>query len=228
MFNFEIWKFVLVQNLLKLIICWIWKFVKFQNFLNLNFFKFYNRWIFVTSYQLFFLTNNNYPVVKSQQNLTLKHGVTGTNDSSVKNELYEQVVGLIDLILDGRKCHLESIRGTEKFVILLKQYEAERTNLIQPLSKFLLNSLTQENLSVLKIIDSSISLSKKRAVRERSNAGRKVLRLCLVGTNLWTNRQQKSSRQLYGKIFVPGLCRIFIFLVIFFKLNNFYSYLYNA
>ncbi|KAH0548930.1 nuclear pore complex protein Nup133 [Cotesia glomerata] len=67
------------------------------------------------------------------QNLTLKHGVTGTNDTSLKNELYEQIVGLVDLILDGKKCHLESIRGTDKFEILVKQYEAERTNLIAPL-----------------------------------------------------------------------------------------------
>lgn len=71
----------------------------------------------------------------TMQNLTLKYGVTGTNDSSIKKELYNQVVGLIDLILDGRKCHLESIRGTEKFEILLKQYETERSNLIQPLIK---------------------------------------------------------------------------------------------
>ncbi|XP_063979261.1 nuclear pore complex protein Nup133 [Diachasmimorpha longicaudata] len=71
----------------------------------------------------------------TMENLTLKHGVTGTNDSAVMNELYDQVVGLIDLILDGRKCHLESIRGTEKFDILLKQYETERANLIQPLIK---------------------------------------------------------------------------------------------
>ncbi|KAK0083764.1 hypothetical protein PV325_008252 [Microctonus aethiopoides] len=69
------------------------------------------------------------------QNLTLKHGVTGTNDSAIKNELYDQIVGLIDLILDGRKCHLESIRGSDKFEILLKQYETERTNLIQQLIK---------------------------------------------------------------------------------------------
>ncbi|XP_034943346.1 nuclear pore complex protein Nup133 [Chelonus insularis] len=68
-------------------------------------------------------------------NLTLKHGVTGTNDSSLITELYNQIVGLIDLILDGRKCHLESIRGSDKFEVLLKQYENERTNLIQPLIK---------------------------------------------------------------------------------------------
>ncbi|XP_015437320.1 PREDICTED: nuclear pore complex protein Nup133 [Dufourea novaeangliae] len=68
-------------------------------------------------------------------NLTLKHGITGTNDSAVRSELYEQLVSFIDLILDGRKCHLESVRDTEKFEILLKQYETDRTNLIQPLIK---------------------------------------------------------------------------------------------
>ncbi|XP_034193341.1 nuclear pore complex protein Nup133 [Osmia lignaria lignaria] len=68
-------------------------------------------------------------------NLTLKHGITGTNDSTVRNELYEQLVSYIDLILDGRKSHLESVRGTEKFEILIKQYETDRTNLIQPLIK---------------------------------------------------------------------------------------------
>ncbi|KYN19289.1 hypothetical protein ALC57_08466 [Trachymyrmex cornetzi] len=66
------------------------------------------------------------------QSITIKHGITGTGDSTVRNELYEQLVSLIDLILDGRKCHLESIRGTEKFEVLLKQYETERANLIQP------------------------------------------------------------------------------------------------
>lgn len=68
-----------------------------------------------------------------QQSITLKH--TSTSDSVVRNELYEQLVSLIDLILDGRKCHLESIRGTEKFEILLKQYDTERSSLIQPLSE---------------------------------------------------------------------------------------------
>ncbi|XP_058801780.1 nuclear pore complex protein Nup133 isoform X2 [Phymastichus coffea] len=71
----------------------------------------------------------------TMQNLTLEHGVNSTIDANVRNELYEQLVSLIDLILDGRKCHLESIRGTEKFEILLKQYEAERASLIHPLIK---------------------------------------------------------------------------------------------
>lgn len=54
----------------------------------------------------------------------------------MRNELYEQLVSYIDLILDGRKCHLESVKGTEKFEILLKQYETDRMNLIQPLSMY--------------------------------------------------------------------------------------------
>ena len=73
--------------------------------------------------------------LSTMYNLTLKHGVTGTNDSTVRNELYEQLVSFIDLILDGRKCHLNSVHGTEKFEVLLKQYETDRTNLIQPLIK---------------------------------------------------------------------------------------------
>ncbi|EFN82872.1 nuclear pore complex protein Nup133 isoform X2 [Harpegnathos saltator] len=73
--------------------------------------------------------------LNTMQSITTKHGVTGTSDSTVRNELYAQLVILIDLILDGRKCHLESIRGTEKFEILLKQYETDRANLIQPLIK---------------------------------------------------------------------------------------------
>ncbi|KYM94728.1 hypothetical protein ALC62_14709 [Cyphomyrmex costatus] len=48
--------------------------------------------------------------LNTMQSITIKHGITGTGDSTVRNELYEQLVSLIDLILDGRKCHLESIR----------------------------------------------------------------------------------------------------------------------
>ncbi|XP_046481627.1 nuclear pore complex protein Nup133 isoform X1 [Neodiprion pinetum] len=73
--------------------------------------------------------------LQTMQSITLKYGVNGTSDHSVRNELYEQLVSLVDLILDGKKCHLESIRGTEKFEVLLKQYENERANLIQPLVK---------------------------------------------------------------------------------------------
>lgn len=41
----------------------------------------------------------------------------------------------MDIILDGRKCYLESIRGTEKFDILFQQYETERHAIIEPFCK---------------------------------------------------------------------------------------------
>ena len=71
-----------------------------------------------------------------QRNITLKHGARSTGDASLKNQLYDQVMHLVDIILDGRKCYLESIRGTEKFDILFQQYETERQSIIQPFCKY--------------------------------------------------------------------------------------------
>ncbi|PSN35523.1 hypothetical protein C0J52_23803 [Blattella germanica] len=66
------------------------------------------------------------------QNITLKYGARSTGDASLKNQLYDQLMHLVDIILDGRKCYLKSIRGTEKFDVLFQEYETERHNLIQP------------------------------------------------------------------------------------------------
>lgn len=54
----------------------------------------------------------------------------------LKNQLFDQLVHLIDIILDGHKCHLESIRGVDKFEALLLEYERERTTLIQQFCKY--------------------------------------------------------------------------------------------
>lgn len=67
-----------------------------------------------------------------QRNLTLKYGVRSTGDTTLKNHLYDQLLHLVDIILDGKKCYLESIRGTEKFDILFQQYETERHAIIEP------------------------------------------------------------------------------------------------
>jgi hypothetical protein len=70
-----------------------------------------------------------------QQNITLKYGAHSTSDTTLKNQLYDQLMHLIDVILDGRKCYLESVRGTEKFDILLQQYETERHAIIEQFCK---------------------------------------------------------------------------------------------
>lgn len=68
--------------------------------------------------------------------LTLEQGIRGTGDPSVRAELLDHLVNLVDLILDGRKSQVESLRNTPRFNILLQQYEADRINFIQPFCKF--------------------------------------------------------------------------------------------
>lgn len=43
------------------------------------------------------------------------------------------MVELVDFLLDGRKAYLDSLADTEKYTVLLQQYEAQRNDLIQPL-----------------------------------------------------------------------------------------------
>ncbi|XP_063220927.1 nuclear pore complex protein Nup133 isoform X2 [Bacillus rossius redtenbacheri] len=66
--------------------------------------------------------------LESLRKLTLKLGL----HSHVGAELAQQLVELTDFILDGRKCHLESLRGTDRFVFHLQSYEGDRYNLIKP------------------------------------------------------------------------------------------------
>lgn len=47
--------------------------------------------------------------------------------------MYDQYVSIVDLLLDARKCNIESVRNTPEFDTLLRQYQAERNNLIKPL-----------------------------------------------------------------------------------------------
>jgi len=41
----------------------------------------------------------------------------------------------VDLVLDGRRTYLESVRDSEKFNVLQQQFEAQRRELISVLSK---------------------------------------------------------------------------------------------
>lgn len=68
-----------------------------------------------------------------QQSLTLKYGARSVGDAKLKAKLYDQVLNIIDIILDGKKCHLESVRGSNKFEVLFEQYQKARSALIDPL-----------------------------------------------------------------------------------------------
>lgn len=70
-----------------------------------------------------------------QQSLTYNYGIQLISDHNIQNILYEQLVNLLDIILDGRKCHLESLKGTEREEILYRQYQSDKHKFIKPLSK---------------------------------------------------------------------------------------------
>lgn len=72
-----------------------------------------------------------------KQSLTFNYGIKNCKNSELSTVLYDQLVHLIDIILDGRKCHLESLRGTPKENVLLKQYGVDRHKLISPFCKYL-------------------------------------------------------------------------------------------
>ena len=55
-------------------------------------------------------------------------------DGSVRASLYRQLVELCDLILDGYRTQLQTIRNEDrKMAVVFKQYEKDRSALILPL-----------------------------------------------------------------------------------------------
>ncbi|RZC40660.1 nuclear pore complex protein Nup133 [Asbolus verrucosus] len=58
--------------------------------------------------------------------LTYNYGVLLTNNERLKNDLFDHLVAITDVLLDGRKCHLESMKNTPLEGILYKQYCADR------------------------------------------------------------------------------------------------------
>lgn len=70
-----------------------------------------------------------------QHSLTVNYGLKLINEGQLRNSLLDHFVALTDLILDGRKCHLESVKGTPRENVLYKQYTSDRHKLIKPLCK---------------------------------------------------------------------------------------------
>lgn len=71
--------------------------------------------------------------------ISVRYGARCTNEPELKQKLYQQILEIIDFILDGRKHYLDSIRDTEKYNVLLQQFESQRRDLISILSKYCLN-----------------------------------------------------------------------------------------
>nr|ABL84944.1 Nup133 [Drosophila melanogaster] len=67
--------------------------------------------------------------------ISVRYGSHCVSETELKQQLYQQIFELIDLVLDGRKTYLKSVRDTEKFNVLQQQFEAQRRELISVLIK---------------------------------------------------------------------------------------------
>ncbi|XP_022210631.2 nuclear pore complex protein Nup133 [Drosophila obscura] len=67
--------------------------------------------------------------------LSLRYGAQCVSETEVKQKLYQQIYEMVDLVLEGRKSYLDSVRGSEKANVLQQQFEAQRSELISVLIK---------------------------------------------------------------------------------------------
>ncbi|EDW82956.1 uncharacterized protein Dwil_GK22571 [Drosophila willistoni] len=67
--------------------------------------------------------------------LSVRFGTHSVSETELKQQLYQQISELVDVVLEGRKNYLESVRETEKFNVLQQQFEAQRRELISMLIK---------------------------------------------------------------------------------------------
>lgn len=65
--------------------------------------------------------------------ITLKYGIRGTGEPEIKFKFYQQMVELIDFVLDGKRKYLEGVKGSDKYAVIQRQYESQRSDLIYPL-----------------------------------------------------------------------------------------------
>ena len=94
-----------------------------------------------------------------QHNLTVQYGLANTANTEQKVRLCQQLVVLADILLDGYRTQLESIKWhlqhqskaymTEaRYTELLRKYEQDRALLLSPLSMFFLMILLVSSFSV--------------------------------------------------------------------------------
>ncbi|KAH8382783.1 hypothetical protein KR009_005236 [Drosophila setifemur] len=67
--------------------------------------------------------------------ISVRYGGHCVSETELKHRLYQQIFEMVDLVLDGRRNYLESVRDSEKFNVLQQQFEAQRRELISVLIK---------------------------------------------------------------------------------------------
>lgn len=81
-----------------------------------------------------------------QVSVTVERAIPETQDVETRGTLFQQLLDLADLLLDGYSSQLQSLRlsqqQSERYTQLLRKYEDERRKLAEPLCKrFTLSSI---------------------------------------------------------------------------------------
>lgn len=88
-------------------------------------------------------------VLFCQHRVTFERGLAEAGDHQERGGLYQQLMELTDLILDGYKTQLESIKQnvgeTPHFLEVLRKYEQDRSALIMPFSKIYIPTIQRLN-----------------------------------------------------------------------------------
>jgi len=92
-----------------------------------------------------------------QYNVTVQYGLANTANAEQKARFCQQLVAMADILLDGYRTQLESIKWhlsnqskacvTEaRYIELLRKYEQDRALLLSPLSTFSLTVLRYKSV----------------------------------------------------------------------------------
>ncbi|XP_017082758.1 nuclear pore complex protein Nup133 [Drosophila eugracilis] len=67
--------------------------------------------------------------------ISVRYGGYCVSESELRQQLYQQIYELVDLVLDGRRTYLQSVHDSEKCHVLQQQFDAQRRELISVLIK---------------------------------------------------------------------------------------------
>lgn len=101
--------------------------------------------------------------VHLQYTKTYEEALPETGDAEIRDVLFEQLVHLTDIVLDGYRCQLESLRqcNSAHHDQFLKRYEQDRNKMIAPLCKYSLHGflfLTLKMCLICSLIMLSFSM----------------------------------------------------------------------
>ncbi|XP_067140636.1 nuclear pore complex protein Nup133 [Centruroides vittatus] len=74
-----------------------------------------------------------YTMLTKQHGISVEFGIPTADDIQTSGTIFQQLLDLTDIILDGYKCHLESIKTRQEYDLVEQKYISDRRKLILPI-----------------------------------------------------------------------------------------------